>query len=320
VIRFAVRRDMIHGENAEPVREAEIGRRLDHAVAARCGLSHRRARRLLDRGGVWLNGAPISLRQKGRLLQTGDTLTIDHAALEDRAQPNHELPLHEAARGHGWIVIDKPAGQPTHPLKPDESDTALNALLARCPEVHGVGEGGLRSGVVHRLDVATSGALSFARDQATWQALREAFHGGDVYKAYHALVAGRIHSPEEHAMWLRVASHSPARVVPVNEHDARVSEAWLCRLSYKPVEHFDDATLLEVTLQTGFLHQIRVMLAALGHPIIGDTRYGPAAASDEPGRDPVERLMLHAYRLRWGPIDATCPWPGDFNAGIERWR
>src|SRR5215470_16869036 len=120
-----------NGESLE-VQASEAGRRLDLFLAERLSLSRGGARRLLASGAV---------RVGGRLL----------------------------AEGPGWLVADKPAGAPVHPLAAGERGTLLGAVAARHPEIQGIGEGGLRSGVVHRLDVDTSGALLFATDAAQWR-------------------------------------------------------------------------------------------------------------------------------------------------------
>ena len=116
------------------------------------------------------------------------------------------------ASGPGWLAADKPAGMPVHPLAEDETGTLLNAVVARHPEVQGVGEGALRSGVVHRLDVDTSGVMLVARDQGTWQRLRDAFTARQVEKVYRALLLGRLQGEGAVSVGLLTARHRPARV------------------------------------------------------------------------------------------------------------
>src|SRR5690606_15669336 len=114
--------------------------------------------------------------------------------------------------GDDFVVLDKPAGMPVHPLAPGEEGTLLNAVIARWPAIDGVGEGGLRSGVVHRLDVDTSGALVMATTHDRWLTLRKAFAAHRTQKQYVAIVRG--HPPEkgEHRAYLTIARHRPARV------------------------------------------------------------------------------------------------------------
>jgi 23S rRNA pseudouridine1911/1915/1917 synthase len=307
---------MPRGDVSGPATDAEVGRRVDHVIAHRCGIARRGAWRLLEAGGVELNGRRLAGKDKGRRLEPGDELAIADPEAAQRPLVNDTLALPVAVEQANWLAVCKPAGLAVHPLRSDEKNTALNALIGRYPELLDVGEGGLRSGVVHRLDVPTSGALLLARGQTTWQALREAFQNGAVDKKYHALVHGRVTAPAQHTMRLRVARQKPARVVVVDRDEPRAADAWRCTLSYQPMEHPGELTLLEVTLDTGFLHQIRVMLAALGHPVVGDDRYGSDDALDRA----AGRLMLHAHRLHWRDIDVTCPWPNDFAQVIEQAR
>jgi 23S rRNA pseudouridine1911/1915/1917 synthase len=210
--------------------------------------------------------------------------------------PDAAIPL--LAEGADWLVLHKPAGVATHPLDATQRRTALNAAIARRPELAGVGEGGLRSGVVHRLDVATSGTLLFASTQARWTRLRAAFAQHRVAKRYVALVHGRP-SPWPCPLTLRLAvrQHRPARVAVVA--DDRPGRD--CSLSITRIETRDGRSRLEIDLHTGFLHQVRVTLAHLGCPVVGDRVYGRPDAAD--------RLMLHADRLAFDDVLAECPAP-----------
>src|SRR5262249_48742973 len=208
------------------------------------------------------------------------------------ARPEGDLLLVVLARGRGWLAVDKPPGQPVHPLLREEGGTLLNALVARHPELHGVGEGGLRSGVVHRLDVDTSGVVLFATEEEAWQRLRGAFRAHRVDKLYRALVAGRLAGEGAIEPALSVVRHRPARVAVVGgARTGAVGAPRLAGLRWRSLAHGRAATLLEVRPRTGFLHQIRATLAHLGHPVCGDPIYGtPGDASGVP------RQMLHAAR------------------------
>lgn len=295
------------------------GGRLDTYLADRLHLSREEVRRLLARRGVRMNGSLVPARGGGERLAAGAVLLVEPvvtvASAAVIAQPEAALVI--LAQGPGWVVVDKPAGTPVHPLEPDERNTLLNALIARHPEIHGVGEGGLRSGVVHRLDVETSGCLAFGLDQPTWQTLRDAFRLHHTRKTYRAIVRGRLAGAGGESLDLVIAQHRPAKVRVV-EAGSRQEQARRCDLAWRAIESFPPsadspaATLLEVDLGTGFLHQIRVMLAHLGHPVLGDALYGEGPTPLAP------RPLLHAAALSAGPASATSPDPADFAEALRR--
>lgn len=301
------------------VRPEEAGLRLDQFLAARLTVARAEARRLLERGEAALGGRALGLADKGRRLGPGDCVRVRGFAPIARRHPlpESEAPLPVLARGAGWIAVDKPPGRAVHPLRPDETGTLLNALVARHPEVLGVGEGGLRSGVVHRLDVDTSGVVLFALEEAVWRRLRAAFREQRVEKTYRALVAGSLEGAGRETARLEVARHRPARVkVLPPEPPGRGRSA---ELGWRVLESFGEATLLEVRPRGGFLHQIRAMLAHRGHPVVGDRTYGGARV---PGL--AARHLLHAAALRVaeGPevVLARSPDPPDFEAALRRLR
>lgn len=300
-----------------PIREEDRGERLDRFLAEHLRLSRSQVRRLLARGAVSVGGRSVDETAKGLTLQPGPVVQVTPFARpeDERARPSPDRPLRVLARGRGWLAIDKPAGTPVHPLRPHEIDTALNAVIARFPEIHGVGEGGLRSGVVHRLDVDTSGVLLFATEDEAWQRLRGAFREHLVEKCYRALVIGALEGEGTLEVGLVTARHRPARVRVVTEAEReRARGIHIGVLGWRSLEVLDNATLVEVRPKTGFLHQIRVSLAHLGFPVVGDRSYGPAS-------DPVAvpRQMLHAASASWGEIEASSPDPEDFRAALAQY-
>jgi len=289
----------------------EAHERLDVILARRLALSRSQTRKLLERGLVSLDGTPVGRSVKGVALEAGSRIRVAafvHPS-EQRPVPEPDAELTVLVEGSGWLAVDKPAGCAVHPLEPDETGTLLNAIVARYPEIQGVGEGGLRSGVLHRLDVATSGVMLFATQQAAWLQLREAFAAHAVRKTYRALVAG---APDDEGLLelrLIVAQHRPAFVKVASGHGGRAT-----RLRYRVIERFAKASLVEVALETGFLHQIRVGFAHLGHPVLGDRLYGGEVAEAAP------RHMLHCARIEYDAVDAESPDPPDFRAAIEAAR
>ncbi len=299
-----------------PILEEDRGQRLDRFLAEHLRLSRSQVRRLLARGAVSIGGRSVNEAAKGLNLQPGPVVeVIPFARPEDqRAVSAPDQPLRLLASGTGWLAVDKPAGTPVHPLREDETDTVLNALIGRYPEIHGVGEGGLRSGVAHRLDVDTSGVLLFATEEAAWQRLRGAFREHLVEKTYRALVIGALEGEGSLEVGLVTARHRPARVRVVADAELeRARGVHIGVLRWRSLEVFGGVTLVEVKPKTGFLHQIRVSLAHLGFPVLGDRTYGPA-------NDPVAvpRQMLHAAYAGWGEIEASSPDPADFAAALAR--
>jgi 23S rRNA pseudouridine1911/1915/1917 synthase len=296
-------------ERSFHVQEAEAGARLDVFLARVLPASRGQVRALLSAGGVRVDGNAVDLGAKGRILTPGQSVGLSEPTLTAAStpEPEPEVPLTVLARGSGWVAVDKPAGTPVHPLAPGERGTLLSALVARHPEVVGVGEGGLRSGVVHRLDVNTSGVLLFATEEPRWQGLREAFRSHRVEKTYRALVHGRLEGGDTLVLPLAVVRHRPARVGVVAEGDGRSRRT---ELAWKSLEVFADRTLVEVAPRTGFLHQIRASLAHLGHPLVGDVAYGAPEGE-------VQRHLLHAARVEVEDVVAASPDAEDFAGALE---
>jgi 23S rRNA pseudouridine1911/1915/1917 synthase len=295
-----------------PVDAADAGSRLDAFLARALGASRAQARRVLSRGVVRVDGRACSAAEKGVALAPGAVVEVERyvPAAEQRPLAEPELALPVRAEGPGWLVVDKPPGMPVHPLREDERGSALGFVAARHPAVVGVGEGGLRSGVVHRLDVDTSGCLAFATERASWEALRQAFRRHRMEKVYRALALGRLSGEGTLEVELVVARHRPAlvRAAP-GGHPVR--------LAWRALERLPSATLVEVRPITGFLHQIRAGLAHLGHPLAGDVRYGAEQAGDPSG---AQRAMLHASRLAGAGVEAEAPDPADFAAALAQLR
>ncbi|MFI5320750.1 MAG: pseudouridine synthase [Myxococcota bacterium] len=285
------------------------GARLDAFLADELRVSRSEARRLLERGAVALDGRAVALAEKGAEVAAGQTLAVQRLPTRESAEPiaQPELALRILARGPGWLAIDKPAGVPVHPLDPSETGTALNFVVAHFPEIAGVGEAGLRSGIVHRLDVDTSGALLFATEQGRWEQLRGGFRAHRVEKLYRALVHGRLTGGGELALQLAVAQHRPARVRVVEASDPRSRRTLM---TWRALAQLRDATLVEARPATGFLHQIRASLAHLGHPVFGDAAYGA------PPSPLAQRHLLHAAYVGYRDVEAESPDAADFAAAL----
>lgn len=323
------------------VDEPSDGTRLDALVARTLGLSRAEARRIIDEGKVAVDRRTVDTKHRAMKVTMGRQITIQpynrSEELQVIAEPHARLSIvHEST---DWVIVNKTAGVPVHPLKVDETGTALNAAIARYPRIQNIGDGGLRSGVVHRLDVDTSGALLFALNDDAWQQLRNAWGGPSIQKTYHAIVHGRLRGGGREEMTLIIASHKPARVDVLEVHDSAMKrkgwasatsvksdrddrpfstdagprhpkDARRCYLTWQTLhERDDDTTLIEIDLGTGFLHQIRAMFAHVGHPVVGDAVYGSREGDKALG---APRLMLHAQALSIEGNRYVCPPPATF--------
>ncbi len=285
-------------------RTTHLADRLDKLVVHLTGRSRQQARALITHGAVLIEGRTCIPSDAGKPVPPGIHIAIDDGF--DTIRPDATLPLTVLAQGDDWVAVDKPAGTPVHPLDADESGTLLHALAARFPQVLDVTpEGPLRAGVVHRLDVPTSGVVLFALSLDRYESLRNHFRDHRVDKRYLAVVDGVPTRDGELRQHLAVTRHHPAHVEVVSRDHA---DARRCTMRYRTLEPRRGTALLEVELITGFLHQARVMLAHIHHPILHDPQYGPTQTPP----DTENRLMLHAHHIRIEDIDATSPAPAGF--------
>ncbi len=257
------------------VPDSEAGTRLDVFLARTLRLSRGYVRRLLRRGSIRIGDEPAA---KGTLLRPGDRVRVPPFRHPDEGPiPGDPAEIVILREESGLVAVDKPPGIATHPLELDEEGTVLNALVARYPGIVGIGEGGLRSGVVHRLDLGTSGVLVFATEGEAWERARKAFAERRVSKRYVARVHGLFRKEGE--VILRLESRG--------DHVRTVQRGGREAVTYvRPLRSEPPTSLVEARPVTGLRHQIRATLAALGHPVVGDRIYGSERALD--------RHLLHA--------------------------
>ena len=282
--------------NHEVVPAALAGERLDRLVSLVTGRSRSAAAALVAGGAVRVGGEVVT-SGKHRLAE-GDEVVIDagdDAGPRIVPDPSVVVPIvHEDA---DVVVVDKPAGLVVHPGAGHVTGTLVHGLVARYPELAAVGEPD-RPGIVHRLDRDTSGLLVVARTSRAHAALVRALAARDVERVYLALVAGL---PEADSGMVDAPVGRSAREPTRMAVSATGKEA---RTRYAVERRWEraDVSLLRCRLETGRTHQIRVHLAAIGHPVVGDTTYAT-------GRRPavaVPRLFLHAARLAFDhPVDGT---------------
>jgi 23S rRNA pseudouridine1911/1915/1917 synthase len=270
--------------------------RLDKAVAKLFGVSRHRAMEWIAEGRVRVDGRRAP---KGAPVQAGARIAVEKPP-PDQPVPQPELPIRIVHADAHIVVADKPAGMPSHPLKPGEKGTAANALVGRFPELARIGPSPREGGLVHRLDTDTSGLLLAARTEGAHAQLRAQFAARTVEKGYLALVAGELHAGGEIALPLLHDPKDPRRMLPASdpayaeEHGARPAVT-----TFAPRERRGGFTLLDVEIATGVMHQIRAHLSFIGHPLAGDPLYGGPELSG------LGRHFLHAARLGFSHPDGS---------------
>jgi 23S rRNA pseudouridine1911/1915/1917 synthase len=278
------------------VASEQSGLRLDLFLTGReIGLSRTQIQLAIDEGRVQVNGRPV---RAGRKMNAGDVVVIVLPAARPSGVLPEAIPLKILYEDASLLVIDKPAGMVVHPAAGHSGGTLVNALLYHCRDLSGIG-GVLRPGIVHRLDKGTSGLMVAAKsDEAHW-GLAGQFKRHEVRKTYMALVYG---DPKTDGGRIEAAvGRHPTDRKRMSTRSRRGRSAvtvWRIR------ERYGVAALLEVDIETGRTHQIRVHLTDLGHPVVGDRVYGGAGRIRSVG-DPaarsrmkaLDRQALHAGRL-----------------------
>jgi 23S rRNA pseudouridine1911/1915/1917 synthase len=285
---------------------SQDGSRLDRFLATPVG-SRAAAQALIDARQVWVNGSP---RLKRHLLRAGDVVEVVRSVQAERhhVSPPEEIPFTIAFQDEHLLVVNKPAGVVVHPARGHPTGTLSQALA-------GVAGGGepLRPGIVHRLDRDTSGLLVVARSEPIHRALKSLLSARRLSRDYVALVDG----------------HPPARTgtieAPIGrdrrDHQRVSVDTDLpreARTHFEVTSVLPTSALLRVTLETGRTHQIRVHMAAIGHPVCGDPTYGMAGAFG------LARQFLHAQRLAFPhpvtgePVEVHSELPPDLVQALER--
>jgi 23S rRNA pseudouridine1911/1915/1917 synthase len=267
-----------------PVPAALEGDRVDRALAFMTGWPRAAVQELIDDGAVIVDGRAVA---KSYRLHEGDVLEVlAEPAIESEIRPEADPSVELAVRfaDDDVVVVAKPAGLVVHPGAGNATGTLVNGLLARFPGIEAIGDP-MRPGIVHRLDRDTSGLLAVARSARAYESLVAQLSERSVERLYCALVWGRLSSPR--GMIDAPIGRSAARRTRMAVRDAGKP----ARTEYRVVDAFDLplCSLLECALETGRTHQIRVHLAAIGHPVVGDGTYGGS-------RDQIRlsRPFLHA--------------------------
>lgn len=267
------------------IEEQEAGIRIDRVLTDKCeDYSRSYLQKLLKDHQVSVNKNPVKANYK---VQAGDTV---HVTLPDMEEPDirpQEIPLDILYEDDYLLVVNKPKDMVVHPSAGHMEGTLVNAVLAHCQgNLSGI-NGVLRPGIVHRIDKDTTGALLICKDDTTHRALAEQLKVHSIKRRYHAVAYGNF-SDEEGTVEGPIGRHPIDRKkMAINYKNGKEAVT-----HYHVLERFGNATYIECRLETGRTHQIRVHMASIGHPLLGDEIYGS-------GRNPyhLQGQALHAMVL-----------------------
>lgn len=275
------------------VTEALSGARLDKAIVALApGASRARVKRAIEEGQIKVNGRSVP---KGGVVRAGDVIELDDVIVgtDDTCVADPSLPLVVRFESPEVLIVDKPAGQPTAPLRKDEAGTLASALLGRYPELEGIGYSAREPGLVHRLDTDTSGLVVVARTAEAFETLKDALQSERIAKEY-LLVCESEGLPDEGSIEHPIANHpkDKKRVYPcVHPRDVMRYAPRPAVTHYTVERRAGRYALVRATAPRAVRHQIRAHFASIEHPLIGDALYGEASSE-------ITRQALHASRVK----------------------
>lgn len=286
--------------------------RLDLLVAARADLSRTQAATLIANGNVTVNGA----REKASYRPvTGDRITVDEPIIEERPILAESIPLIVVFEDDQILIVDKSAGMVVHPAPGNWSGTLVNALMGRGGELS-PGSSPDRAGIVHRLDKETSGLLIVAKTEKAHRILSAAISARRVKRRYAVMIWG--HLDGDHLTVDKPLARDPRD----RKRMAIVNNGRQAKTDFVRLARFGPGDLLRAHLHTGRTHQIRVHLASVGHPVMGDDVYGGGGGRRIAGLAP-KRHFLHAAWLQLNhpitgtPMDIRSPLPDDLKASLR---
>jgi 23S rRNA pseudouridine1911/1915/1917 synthase len=284
------RRKRVRPMNEEDTRivwqadQSAEGERIDKAVTALDDdWSRSVVQDWIKEGRVTVNGRTVKANYR---LETGDEVIVSVPPVEDLAVEPEPIPLDVRYEDEDVIVVNKPRGMVVHPAPGNTSGTLVNALLAHCRDLSGIG-GVARPGIVHRIDKDTSGLLMVAKNDMAHQSLTAQLKTHSVDRIYQAIVHGNI--PHYRGTVDAPIGRDPhdRKKMAINHKNGKTAVT-----HFVVLEHWAQASLIECKLETGRTHQIRVHMASIGHPLIGDPVYGP-----KKNRYPIQGQALHAKVL-----------------------
>ncbi|NLW09634.1 MAG: RluA family pseudouridine synthase [Firmicutes bacterium] len=294
------------------VKPEDEGERIDRLLSAmEWAPSRAYIQKLLKNGKVFVNGSPVKASYRP---EAGEEILVEEEEPEPAGVEAQPLPLAILYEDEDLIVINKPRGMVVHPAPGNRENTLVNALLAHCRELSGVG-GVARPGIVHRLDKDTSGVLVAAKNDFTHLALARQFQERTMTKKYLALVHGRVSPPEGEI-------NAPIGRHPVHRKKMAVIPSGKPAVTrYRVLEYAGPCSLLEVTLETGRTHQIRVHMQYIGHPLVGDELYGRKGEESPLTGQALHAAVLGFLHPRTGRYqEFVAPLPPEMEAAIAYYR
>ena len=277
------------------VESEAAGERLDVFLARRVpGMSRARAKEMIEAGDVRVGSRGV---RKSYLVREGDRVALLRRPerVDFHAAADPELEIEVLYESQDFVVVDKRAGVPSHPLREGELGTLAGALVARYPEMRGVGYRNREPGIIHRLDTGTSGVMLAARNRPAFDELRRKLRSGEIEKRYLARCVGAVSAPQ--------LIDTPLATDPRDRRKVRACKdpREITRLGAQPAvtevlasEQAAQGSLVEVRANHARRHQVRAHLASIGHPLLGDPLYG--------GPPGPEHHLLHASYLRIGSL------------------
>lgn len=295
---------------------SHLGMRLDKYVAEELpDLSRTYLQQLISDGALLVDGF---VRRPSFKITPGQVVTLDLPEVEETEIEAEDIPLDIVYENDDILMVNKPAGMVVHPAAGHARGTLVNAVLFHAPEISI--QGSTRPGIIHRLDKDTSGIMVVAKSDRAQTSLAEQWMGRKVQKHYFALATGVV---EEDTATI----DAPIGRNPANRQQMAVTRAGKEAIThFTVVERFDDCTLLDVTIETGRTHQIRVHLNFIGHPVVGDVLYGNKVSARIAEELELHRQFLHASSLGFTMPGTTsehvfeAPLPQDLQSVLDHLR
>lgn len=284
------------------IAQGQDGQRLDKALVGLTGFGRRHVRALFEARCVSVDERQVPPSHRA---QAGEQVAVNSLpSTADSLTPFELTVIHENAH---WVIVDKPAGQPSTPLRGRSGNSVAELLLQQYPEMQGIGYQASEAGLLHRLDTHTSGLLLAARSREAFQELLRALRSGDLVKRYHAVVRSDP-SLRDQSIELNLEPHPKnRRKVAVARNTGKPAQTRIA-----VVRRGAHWTLLDVSVAHAYRHQIRVHLSHIGFPLAGDVLYGGTRLTEL-----GHRHALHAHFIavpgcdKWPPFEATSPLPNE---------